>query len=55
MPPPSSGGIALLEMLNILEPFNLSKLESGSPEKYHLMIEAIQGNRTAPTEIERKL
>ena len=23
MPPPSSGGVALIEMLNILEPFDL--------------------------------
>jgi len=32
-----------------------SPLESSIPGALHLMIEAIQGNRTSPTEIERKL
>ena len=39
-PPPSSGGVALVEMLNILEPLDL-----GPPDSYgsmHLMIEAMR-------------
>lgn len=42
MPPPSSGGIALLEMLNILENYDLSHMGHSSSEKYHLMIEAMR-------------
>ncbi len=40
VPPPSSGGVALIEMLNILEPLNL-----GPPDAYHsihLMTEAMR-------------
>ena len=29
MPPPSSGGVALVEMLNILEGYDLAKLGRG--------------------------
>jgi gamma-glutamyltranspeptidase/glutathione hydrolase len=42
MPPPSSGGAVLLEMLNILEGFDLQKLEASSSERYHLMAEAMR-------------
>ncbi|HEY0430932.1 MAG TPA: gamma-glutamyltransferase [Pyrinomonadaceae bacterium] len=42
MPPPSSGGAVLIEMLNILEGYELSKLDSGSSERYHLMTEAMR-------------
>jgi gamma-glutamyltranspeptidase/glutathione hydrolase len=42
MPPPSSGGAVLIEMLNILEGFELGKLNSGSAERYHLMTEAMR-------------
>jgi len=42
MPPPSSGGPALLEMLNILENYDVAKLEANSADKYHLMIEAMR-------------
>ena len=42
VPPPSSGGIAMLEILNILERFDLSKMEYGSPELIHLMAEAMK-------------
>ena len=42
MPPPSSGGPALLEMLNILENYDVAKLEANSSDKYHLMIEAMR-------------
>ena len=40
MPPPSSGGTALLEMLNILEHYNLAYSGPGSSDTVHLMIEA---------------
>jgi gamma-glutamyltranspeptidase/glutathione hydrolase len=39
-PPPSSGGIALLEVLNILEGFDLAKAGLGSAEAVHLITEA---------------
>jgi gamma-glutamyltranspeptidase/glutathione hydrolase len=42
MPPPSSGGAVLLEMLNILEGYDLSKMGWSSSEKYHLLIEAMR-------------
>lgn len=41
-PPPSSGGITLTLMLNILEPFELRKKGRWSPETLHLMIEAMR-------------
>jgi gamma-glutamyltranspeptidase / glutathione hydrolase len=40
MPPPSSGGVALIEMLNILERYDLAKLGHDSPQTHHLIIEA---------------
>jgi gamma-glutamyltranspeptidase/glutathione hydrolase len=42
MPPPSSGGVALIEMLNILEPFHLKAKGRGSVEAMHLEIEAMR-------------
>jgi gamma-glutamyltranspeptidase/glutathione hydrolase len=39
-PPPSSGGVALLEILNILEKFELPSLGADSAESMHLTIEA---------------
>lgn len=42
MPPPSSGGAVLIEMLNILEGYDLKKMESASSERYHLMAEAMR-------------
>src|SRR6201991_602698 len=42
MPPPSSGGAVLVQMLNILEGFDLSKLDAASAERYHLMAEAMR-------------
>src|SRR6185436_11108816 len=42
MPPPSSGGAVLLEMLNILEGFELEKYDSASSDRYHLMTEAMR-------------
>ncbi len=42
MPPPSSGGICLVYLLNILENFNLSDNELFSAENIHLMVEAMR-------------
>ncbi|MBI1745690.1 MAG: gamma-glutamyltransferase [Acidobacteria bacterium] len=42
MPPPSSGGIALLEMLNILEPYPLANYGHNSSRTLHLMAEAMR-------------
>jgi gamma-glutamyltranspeptidase/glutathione hydrolase len=41
-PPPSSGGTALLEMLNVLEGFDLGKSGFGSAETIHLTAEAMR-------------
>lgn len=41
-PPPSSGGICLVQMLNVLEPFELRRRGRWSPETLHLMIEAMR-------------
>ena len=42
MPPPSSGGAVLIQMLNILEGFDLQKLEANSSDRYHLMAESMR-------------
>jgi gamma-glutamyltranspeptidase / glutathione hydrolase len=39
-PPPSSGGVVLIETLNILEGFNLSRLADRTPPEMRLIIEA---------------
>src|SRR6187551_3703283 len=39
MPPPSSGGVVLLEMLNVLEGF---KLKANDPASSHLLVEAMR-------------
>ncbi len=39
-PPPSSGGIALIEALNILEGYNLSRLGDRAPAEMQLIVEA---------------
>jgi gamma-glutamyltranspeptidase/glutathione hydrolase len=41
MPPPSSGGVALVEMLNILEGYDLASLGRGG-KSLHLMVEAMK-------------
>ena len=41
-PPPSSGGIALLETLNILEGFDLASLGDRTPQSMHLILEAFR-------------
>lgn len=42
MPPPSSGGAVLLEMLNILEGFDLAKYDWASSERHHVTVEAMR-------------
>jgi gamma-glutamyltranspeptidase/glutathione hydrolase len=42
MPPPSSGGIALIQMLNILEGFDIAGHGFGSARTLHLMTEAMR-------------
>jgi gamma-glutamyltranspeptidase/glutathione hydrolase len=42
MPPPSSGGVHLIEILNILEGFPLRELGAGAAATLHLMIEAMK-------------
>src|SRR5256886_5621080 len=41
-PPPSSGGIALLEILNTLEGYDLAKLDNRSAQSVHLTLEAFR-------------
>ena len=41
MPPPSAGGVSLIEILNILEGYDLRALGAG-PASLHLMIEAMK-------------
>ena len=40
MPPPSSGGIMLVQMLNMLERYNLRAMGPGSARAIHYMVEA---------------
>jgi gamma-glutamyltranspeptidase/glutathione hydrolase len=40
MPPPSSGGALIVQMLNMIEPFGLRGMGWGSPGAIHLMVEA---------------
>jgi gamma-glutamyltranspeptidase/glutathione hydrolase len=42
MPPPSSGGVALVEMLNLLEGYDLRGHGSDSVTNIHLMVEAMR-------------
>src|SRR4051794_5933811 len=42
MPQPSSGGVVLLETLNILEGFPMREMQQGSAPSLHLMIEAMK-------------
>jgi gamma-glutamyltranspeptidase/glutathione hydrolase len=42
MPPPSSGGVAILEMLNILEGYKLDQYGHNSPAYLHLLSEAMK-------------
>ena len=42
MPPPSSGGVHLIQILNILEGFDLASPGAGSADAIHLMAEAMK-------------
>lgn len=42
MPPPSSGGVAIIEMLNILEGFDMSAYGHNSAQYLHLLTEAMR-------------
>src|SRR3989442_10443147 len=42
MPPPSSGGAVLIEMLNILEGYDFKKMDWASSDRYHLITEAMR-------------
>ena len=42
MPPPSSGGVAILQMLNTLEAYKLEDLQHNSPAYLHLLSEAMK-------------
>jgi gamma-glutamyltranspeptidase/glutathione hydrolase len=42
MAPPSSGGIALLETLNMLEGYDLHGMQWASAQKYHVLTEALR-------------
>jgi gamma-glutamyltranspeptidase/glutathione hydrolase len=40
MPPPSSGGVVMMQVLNMLEAYDIKKLGPNSAAKYHLYAEA---------------
>ncbi|BET67880.1 gamma-glutamyltransferase [Opitutales bacterium ASA1] len=42
MPPPSSGGIALLQMLGMIEPFDVASMGHDSAAKLHLLAEVMR-------------
>jgi gamma-glutamyltranspeptidase/glutathione hydrolase len=42
MPPPSSGGVHLIQILNILEEFPIGKLGHNGSQTIHLMVEAMK-------------
>ncbi len=42
MPPPSSGGIALLQMLGMMEPLDVAAMGHNSAAKYHLFAEVMK-------------
>ncbi|RME26981.1 MAG: gamma-glutamyltransferase, partial [Deltaproteobacteria bacterium] len=42
MPPPSSGGAVLLQVLGVLEAYDLAALGEGSSAEWHLLAEAMQ-------------
>jgi len=42
MPPPSSGGVALIEMLNMLEPYDLGAMGWHSSEEVHTIVEVMR-------------
>ncbi|CAA9411669.1 MAG: Gamma-glutamyltranspeptidase @ Glutathione hydrolase [uncultured Pyrinomonadaceae bacterium] len=42
MPPPSSGGIVLLQALNVLENYDIRSMGHNSSKKYHLLAETLR-------------
>jgi gamma-glutamyltranspeptidase/glutathione hydrolase len=42
MPPPSSGGIVMLQVLNMLENYDLRKMGYNSAQKYHILAESMR-------------
>lgn len=42
MPPPSSGGVAIIEMLNIIEGFDIKKMGHNSAKSLHVLTEAMR-------------
>ncbi|MGV3720186.1 MAG: gamma-glutamyltransferase [Actinomycetota bacterium] len=42
MPPPSSGGVALIQMLNMLERYDVDSLGNGSSAKAHVLTEVMR-------------
>jgi gamma-glutamyltranspeptidase / glutathione hydrolase len=42
MPPPTSGGVTLIEMLNLLEGYDLASMGAGSALSVHLMAESMK-------------
>lgn len=42
MPPPSSGGVHIIQMLNMLETFPLGDYGAGSAQSVHLLVEAMK-------------
>jgi gamma-glutamyltranspeptidase/glutathione hydrolase len=42
MPPPSSGGVVLMQILNMLEPYEIGSLGWGSSQTVHLTVEALR-------------
>ena len=42
MPPPSSGGVHLIQLLNLLEPYDLAGMGHNSARTIHVMVEAMK-------------
>jgi gamma-glutamyltranspeptidase/glutathione hydrolase len=42
MPPPSSGGVVLMQILNMLEPYEIGSLGWGNSQTVHLTVEALR-------------
>jgi len=42
MPPPSSGGVVLMQILNMLEPYEIGTLGWGNTQTVHLTVEALR-------------
>lgn len=42
MPPPSSGGIVMLQVLNMLEGYDIRAMKYNSAQKYHVLTEAMR-------------